>query len=262
MLVSIIMPSYNSAKTLDDAVTSVLAQTYKSWELIIIDDKSIDKSLKIAKKYALDDPRISVLSTGNNIGSGRARNIGISSSKGELIAFLDSDDLWLPNKLEVQVKMFSDPRIAFVCSAYQRFNTITNETENIGVPKSIEFNELLKTNYIGCLTVVLRRNAYDSIKFPEMRKRQDYALWLSLIKKGGSVQCSNQILAKYRYGHESTTSKKMGSIMSTWKVYSEFLELKLPTSIFYFLNYLVRGLFRTKFPKLSLILGFSYPVKE
>jgi glycosyltransferase involved in cell wall biosynthesis len=262
MLVSIIMPTYNSANTLDDAVRSVLAQDYTLWELVIIDDQSSDKSLEIAETYAVIDPRISVLRTGQNVGSGGARNVGIDSSKGQLIAFLDSDDLWLPNKLDVQVKMFSDNRVSFVCSAYQRFNSVTHKTKNVGVPRLITFRDLLKTNYIGCLTVVLRRDAFNNLKFPEMRKRQDYALWLSLIRTGGNVHCSNHVLARYRHGHESTTSNKVGSVMSTWKVYREFLQLKFPSSIFCFLNYLIRGVLRTKFPRLSLFLGFSYSVKE
>jgi len=256
------MPTYNSEDTLDDAIKSVLAQDYKLWELIIIDDQSEDESIKIAEFYALNDERISVIKTDKNIGSGNARNLGINNSKGELIAFLDSDDLWLTNKLDVQVKMFSDKRTSFVCSAYQRFHNVTNKIENIGVPESIEFSELLKTNYIGCLTVVLRREAYKDLKFPDMRKRQDYALWLTLIKNGSCVQCLNQVLAKYRYGHDSITSNKLGSIMSTWKVYREFLELSLLTSFYYFFNYLIRGFFRTKLPRLSIFLGLSYPVQE
>lgn len=256
------MPSYNSSKTLDDAIRSVQAQSYKLWELIIIDDQSLDESFNIAMEYSLSDPRISVVRSDQNVGSGEARNIAINSANGELIAFLDSDDLWLPNKLDVQVEMFSDKSVTFACSAYQRFHNVTQRTENVGVPEFIEFNDLLKTNYIGCLTVVLRRDAYTNLKFPKMRKRQDYALWLSLIKTGGSVKCSNQVLARYRHGHESTTSNKVGSIMNTWKVYREFLELKLSACIFYFLNYLIRGFFRTKLPKLSLFLGFSYSVEE
>ena len=256
------MPNYNSAGTLDEAVKSVLAQDYTLWELVIIDDQSSDKSLEKAEAYALSDPRISVLRTGRNVGSGAARNIGISSSKGELIAFLDSDDIWLPNKLDVQVKMFSDEKVSFVCSAYQRFNSVTHKTEDVGVPKVITFKDLLNTNYIGCLTVVLRRDAFNNLNFPEMRKRQDYALWLSLLRPGGSVHCLNHVLARYRHGHESTTSNKVGSIFSTWKVYAEFLQLKPASSIFYFLNYLIRGVLRTKFPGLSLFLGFSHSVKE
>lgn len=262
MLVSIIMASYNSANTLDEAVRSVLAQDYTLWELIIIDDQSSDNSFQIAESYALTEPRISVLRTGRNVGSGGARNIGIGSSKGDLIAFLDSDDLWFPNKLDLQVKMFSDQRVSFVCSAYQRFHSVTHRTKNVGVPRLIVFEDLLKTNYIGCLTVILRRVAFDNLRFPEMRKRQDYALWLSLIRTGGYVHCSNHVLARYRHGHESTTSNKVGSIMSTWKVYREFLKLKFGSSTFYFLNYLVRGFFRTKFPRVSLFLGLSYSIKE
>jgi glycosyltransferase involved in cell wall biosynthesis len=262
MLVSIIMPTYNSAKTLDEAIKSVISQEYTFWELLIIDDQSSDKSLEIAESYVAIDARISVLRTDKNLGSGGARNLGISRSKGELIAFLDSDDLWLANKLAFQVNLFSDKSVSFVCSAYERFNTVTQKTQNVGVPRLIVFKDLLKTNYIGCLTVVLRRDAFDNLKFPEMRKRQDYALWLSLIKTGGYVYCSNHVLARYRHGHESTTSNKMGSIMSTWKVYREFLQLKFGSSIFYFLNYLVRGFFRSKFPRLSLLLGFSHLIKE
>lgn len=258
MLVSIIMPTYNSADSLGESVESVMSQSYDSWELIIVDDHSSDTSVEIAKEYARNDPRISVLKTGKNIGSGGARNAGISASKGELIAFLDSDDLWLPKKLETQVQMFRDEKISFVCSAYQRFNVITGKTENVGVPRTIIYSELLKTNYIGCLTVVLRRDAFINLEFPEVRKRQDYALWLSLLKDGGMVVCSNLVLARYRFGHVSLTSNKLSSSTSTWYVYSEFLQLRFSVAAFYFLNYLVRGFFRTKLPNVSLFLGLSY----
>ena len=262
MMVSIIMPMFNSASTLTDSVISVLAQDYQSWELIIVDDNSGDESLAVANKFADMDPRIVVLMTDRNVGSGGARNKGILKAKGDLIAFLDSDDLWLPQKLEKQVKMFSDKNINFVCSAYQRFNSVTFETENVGVPNVITFKNLLKTNYIGCLTVVLRRDAFNNLMFPDMRKRQDYALWLSLIRPGDNVHCVNHVLARYRHGHESVTSNKLGSVMSTWKVYREFLQLSFSSSAFYFFNYLVRGFVRTKFPLLSLFLGFSFSVKE
>ena len=187
MLVSIIMPIYNSADTLAESVDSVVAQDYKLWELIIVDDHSSDNSLEMAEEYSRTDPRIVVIRTEKNVGSGGARNAGISHSKGELIAFLDSDDLWLSKKLDVQVMMFRDEKVSFICSAYQRFNSNTHSTDDVGVPSSLNFRDLLKTNYIGCLTVVLRRSAFNNLKFPEMRKRQDYALWLSLLKPGGKV---------------------------------------------------------------------------
>jgi len=262
VLVSVVMPLYNSASFVADSISSVIDQDYKTWELIIVDDHSLDNSLEIAKKYAAFDPRIIVLTTEKNIGSGGARNLGISRSKGELIAFLDSDDLWLPNKLDLQVRMFIDENVSFVCSAYQRFNTVTHKAENVGVPKLIVFKDLLKTNYIGCLTVVLRRDAFNNLKFPDMRKRQDYALWLSLIRPDDNVHCVNHVLARYRHGHESVSSNKLGSVMSTWKVYREFLQLSFSSSTFYFFNYLLRGFFRTKFPLLSLFLGFSFSVQE
>jgi len=262
MMVSIIMPMYNSASTLADSVASVIAQDYSSWELIIIDDHSSDDSLAIANTFADSDPRIIVLMTERNGGSGRARNKGIFRAKGELIAFLDSDDLWLRQKLDLQVRMFSDKKVNFVCSAYQRFNSVTLKTENVGVPEVLTFNDLITTNYIGCLTVVLRREAFSNLIFPEMRKRQDYALWLSLIRTGGNVHCLNYVLARYRFGHESTTSNKLGSIMNTWKVYREFLQLKFPYAMSCFVSYIVKGIFRTKFPRLSLVLGFSHSVKE
>ena len=262
MMVSVIMPMYNSASTLADSVASVIAQDYQLWELIIIDDHSSDDSIAIANTLADMDQRIIILKTERNVGSGKARNKGISQAQGELIAFLDSDDLWLPQKLDIQVRMFSDENVNFVCSAYQRFNSVTLKTENVGVPEVLTFDDLLKTNYIGCLTVVLRRKAFSNLIFPEMRKRQDYALWLSLIKVDGKVHCLNDVLARYRFGHESTTSNKLGSIMSTWKVYREFLQLKFTYAMSCFLSYIIKGVFRTKFPRLSLILGFSYSVKE
>ena len=252
------MPLYNSANTIEDAVQSVLSQKYELWELIIIDDNSSDNSIEIIKRYSSIDSRIIVYKTNKNVGSGQARNIGISHSSGELIAFLDSDDIWLSSKLSTQVKMFENKKVTFVCSGYQRFHTVTNRTENVGVPDIIRYKDLLKTNYIGCLTVILRKSAFKNLQFPDMRKRQDYALWLTLLKDGTKVYCLNQVLARYRHGHISTTSNKVKSIMHTWKVYRDFLEFNFLYSVYYFLQYLIRGFFRTKFPKSSIFFGFSY----
>lgn len=256
------MPLYNSADTIEDAVQSVLSQKYELWELIIIDDNSTDNSIEIIKRYSAIDSRIFVYKTKKNVGSGQARNIGISHSSGKLIAFLDSDDIWLSNKLKTQVKMFENKKVTFVCSGYQRFHTITNRTESVGVPDIIHYKDLLKTNYIGCLTVILRKSAFKNLQFPDMRKRQDYALWLTLLKDGAKVYCSNEVLARYRYGHISTTSNKLKSIMYTWRVYREFLEFNFLYSVYYFVQYLVRGFFRTKLPKSSIFLGFSYLINK
>jgi len=256
------MPLYNSADTIEDAVQSVLSQQYELWELIIIDDNSMDNSMEIAKRYSAIDSRIVVYKTKKNVGSGQARNIGISKSSGELIAFLDSDDMWLSHKLNTQVKMFQNKNVTFVCSGYQKFHNTTNKTESVGVPDRIYYEDMLKTNYIGCLTVILKRSAYKNLQFPDMRKRQDYALWLTLLKDGTKVYCSNEILARYRYGHISTTSNKIKSIMDTWKVYREFLDFNFFPSVNYFVHYLIRGFFRTKFPKLSIFLGFSYLINK
>ena len=245
-LVSIITPLYNSERYIDETIVSVLNQTYNNWEMIIIDDCSTDNSFKIAKKNALKDGRIRLYSNRINIGVSATRNLGIKKSKGRFIAFLDADDLWNKDKLSIQITNIIEKKIGFSFTGYQKITESNDERGVITVPELINYNDLLKSNIIGCLTVVYDTLVFKKVHFKSVRKSEDYILWLEMIKKTGYAYGVNTSLAKYRVLESSRSSNKIDAIKFQWKIYYEIEKLGLFKSLYYFLNYLYFGYKRYK----------------
>ena len=241
-LVSIITPLFNSEKFISETIESVLSQTYKKWELIIVNDNSTDKSVEIINKF-IEDERIKIIHLKNNFGPAYTRNIGIENSIGEFIAFLDSDDLWLNNKLEVQLEFMQKNNLGFTFSKYNRIN---ESGEYIGSPKSFitnpTFDDLTFNCMIGCLTVILNRSITGKIRFPEIIKRQDHGLWLKLYQKGINPVGINDVLAKYRVRKKSVSSNKFIAAKFQWKLYREIMNFNLLYSITRIVKYFINGL--------------------
>ena len=180
--VSIIMPSFNSSEFIGESMESVLAQTFKNWELIIVDDCSSDNSVSVIENYCQNDKRIRLITSKKNGGAGICRNTAIEASQGRYIAFLDSDDLWTPDKLEVQISAMQKSGAAF---SFGQYDEITEEGERIKthtVPPTTSYKDLLKTCVVGCLTAVYDAEKVGKIYMPLIRKRQDYGLWLKVLK--------------------------------------------------------------------------------
>ena len=188
-LVSIITPCHNSGKFIAQTIDSVLAQSYVNWEMIIVDDNSQDQSIKIIKGFILKEDRIKLIQFGKNQGAAVARNKGIELAKGRFIAFLDSDDLWLPNKLEKQVQFMKDNSVSFSFSAYQLTDISNNLKGTFEVPFKQSYQDILKTCSIGCLTAMYDTVTFGKVYMPLIKRRQDFGLWLRLLKK-----------VKYAYG--------------------------------------------------------------
>lgn len=235
--VSIITPLYNCENFISSTIESVLRQTYTDWEMIIIDDKSTDSSLQKAKVYAQQDDRIKVIEMKENSGAAIARNTGIEKSNGKYIAFLDSDDLWLPKKLENQVKFMSDNEIAFSYTAYKKINEDGTYRGIVSVPESVTYNDLLNTNSIGCLTAMYDVSKLGKLYMPNIAKRQDYVLWLKILKNEKQAFGFNIPLAIYRVRNESISSDKLEAARYQWMVYREIEQLNLFESIYRFINY-------------------------
>ena len=196
-LVSVVMPMYNAENSIERSIKSVLAQSYSNLELIIINDKSTDKSLEIAQKIKLKDNRINILNLNKNVGAGIARNKGINFSKGNIIAFLDSDDTWNPNKLEIQIQAMKKHDVALVCSGYDVVG-MSHKHISLKIPnQKITYKRLLRSNVIGCLTVIYDVKKIGKQYMPKIRKRQDYALWLNITKKYGPALCVQKALSTY-----------------------------------------------------------------
>ena len=237
-LISIITPSYNSEAYLKDCIESVIHQTYKNWEMLIVDDASKDKSSLILKSYMLKDDRIKPVFLDCNIGAAAARNIAIQSSNGRYVAFLDSDAIWLPKKLDVQIKFMKINKLSFTFSNYDVIseNGLTIISKII-VPKKINYNQYLKNTIIGCLTVMLDKEKFNSIEMPLLRSSHDMALWLNLLRDGKYAYGISECLAKYRIVKTSKTHNKLKAAYDVWLVYREFEGLSFFNSFYFFSCY-------------------------
>lgn len=250
-LVSIVMPCYNNGAFISEAIDSVLKQTYRSWELIVVDDCSTDGSIDNLSRMGMEKHRnrIVFIRNNSNMGAAYSRNRAIDSSRGEYIAFLDADDVWLSNKLQVQIGYLeSNPSVAAVCSSYSRMDEGGSDlsVREIGAERRIELSETLEFNPIGCLTVVLHRDRVSiPIVFPGYRKRQDWALWLNIISAGNVFMGLAQVLAKYRVGSSSLSSNKFSAASYCWMIYREHMGYSVSKSFRHFCQYMLKNvLFR------------------
>lgn len=237
-LVSIICPVYNAELYLEETIQSVISQSYSHWELLVImDANSIDQSLVLAKKWSQKDPRIKVLESATNLGVAHNRNYGIQEAKGDFIAFLDADDLWLPQKLEKQVLFMETRSIDFSCHSYQQINIHGERLSLIRrVPPRIDYFDLLKSNRIGCLTVMVRSSLLKKFSFKPQLPHEDFLLWLELLQQTPSYGI-DEVLGLYRVMPQSRSSNKKQAALNRWLIYRKILKLNLIKSIYYFIHY-------------------------
>ncbi|MFU1633702.1 glycosyltransferase family 2 protein [Aeromonas veronii] len=237
--VSIIMPSFNSGMTINDSINSVLLQTYKNWELIITDDCSTDNTFEIINNFAVRDNRIIVIKNQFNSGAGFSRNQSIERSTGKYIAFLDADDIWLPNKLSKQVAYMEQTGALFTYSSYQKLSD-----EGLGgivkVPNRVTYNQLLRGCVIGCLTAMFNAERLGRQTMPLIRKRQDFGLWLQLLKQCHEAHGIQEVLAQYRTD-SGMSQNKINAARYQWLLYREVLDLNLFQSAWYFGWYAING---------------------
>lgn len=252
---SIITPIYNCEGFLAQTFSSVLNQTYTNFELIVVDDCSTDYSFEIAQKFAEHDSRIKVFQLDKNSGAAIARNTAIDAAQGRFIAFLDSDDLWHPEKLEKQINFMLENKIDISYTAYEKIDEEGKQFQMVGIPNKINYNELLKTCVIGCLTAVYDTKKIGKIYMPTNTKREDFATWLNILKKVDYAYGLPEVLAQYRVYENQTSSKKASMAKENWRLYRNLEKLNIIKASYYFTHYAVRGLLRTKFPRLARALG-------
>ena len=237
-LVSIITPSYNSAKFIKQCIESVIAQTYTNWEMLIVDDFSGDDSCLAIKKLAKKEGRIKCFLLDENIGAAKARNVAIRKAKGKYFAFLDSDDLWEPQKLEKQIYFMEKEDIAFSFSGYQPMSDDESKLYSIiHAPKIVTYSSYLKKTIIGCLTVIIDREKTGGFEMPNIRSSHDMALWLLIMRRGFAAYGLDENLARYRIVSTSNTANKWRAAKDVWMVYRQFEKLSFFYSIWCFLNY-------------------------
>lgn len=250
-LVSIITPLYNGAKYIGQTIESVLSQTYKEWELIVIDDGSKDDGSQIVQRYMKQDDRIYLLSQ-KNAGSAAARNNGIRTAKGRYIALLDADDLWDSNFLESQLNLMKKKSALVVCASYRRIDENSSEIMRPQMVKSqYSVKEMQQTNRVGCLTGLYDTKQYGKMFLNESMKsmRDDYAYWLDIVTKVGKLYGNEEIIASYRVFMQSATGKKRKLIKPQFLFYYRYQGLGLFKSIYYTTYWAFHGLLNFKLMK-------------
>lgn len=222
-LVSIIMPSYNSAKYISEAIESVIAQTYTNWELLITDDCSTDNSRDIIKQYAETDSRVKLFCLNENSGAGVARNNSIKEAKGKYIAFLDSDDRWMPEKLKRQISLMEEKQCLL---SYTSYMTIDDNGKSIGIvlaPNRHTFTQNKCDDKIGFSTAIYNQKQLGKIFMPTIRKRQDWALIMTILRVCKVSYGIKQPMAFYRKNHNSLSKNKVSLIKYNIAVYKKIL---------------------------------------
>ncbi|MEQ3637513.1 MAG: glycosyltransferase family 2 protein [Thalassolituus sp.] len=253
--VSIITPCYNASETLAKTITSVQQQDFEDWELIIVDDQSSDTTYKTALKFSEIDPRIKVIQQNENAGAAKARNRGIEIAQGRFIAFIDADDQWATNKLSRQLAMMLENQWPISYTAYTRHTSDGTIINAVGVPKKITYRDLLKTNVIGCSTAIYDSQILGKIYMPDLRKRQDYGLWLRILRKTPYAYGINSALTLYLVQQNSLSANKKKSALYNWHIYRNEEKLSLLSSWYNFVNYAFRGAIRTNLPNLAYFIG-------
>lgn len=237
--VSIITPSYNSESFISETILSIQNQTFKNWELIITDDCSSDNSVGVIKSFIKKDDRIRLYILKSNQGAGVARNHSIKMAKGRYIAFCDSDDQWKPNKLELQLNFMKKNNIILSYSGYDVIGENGKYIKTIYPPKTINLRKILSNNYIGCLTAIYDSKIIGKHYMPSIRKRQDWVLWISILKKIKKTQGINASLAIYRLRKNSVSRNKFNLIMYNWHVYNKVLGYNFLKSVLLLINFFI-----------------------
>lgn len=232
-LVSVIMPAFNAAATIDQSIGTVLSQTVRDFELIVVDDSSSDNTVDIVARHAERDGRVRLMSTARNSGGPAVpRNLALAEATSRYIAFLDADDLWSPRKTEFQLRAMHAAGAAISCTG---FDVVDLQGEKIGAfmpPAQVDYASLLKSNSVGCLTAVYDADRLGRPAFP-ICGHEDYALWLELTRDGTRILGLRQKLAGYRIGAQSISSNKMKVIRFFWHIYRHREDLGILQSAYF-----------------------------
>ena len=244
-LVSIVTPTYNCGKYIGRTIDSVLAQTVEDWEMIIVDDCSTDNTKDVVEKYY--DPRIRYVPLEKNSGAAAARNAAMNLADGKYIAFLDSDDLWKKDKLARQLEFMEKNGYNFTCTDYAQVDE--NDAplgKVIKTKKKTDYNGVLLTCPVGNSSVVYSVEKLGKFEVPNIRKRNDDALWLRILKKEKYLYGLPEVLMEYRVRGDSISSNKISLIKFHWKLYREIEHLSVPRSAFHIFVWIFLKVFRIK----------------
>lgn len=243
LLISIITPTYNSENFIKSTIDSVLNQSYKNWEMLIVDDFSSDRTNDIIKKFVHDDDRFMHIKLKENSGAAVARNIALERARGDYIAFIDSDDLWLPDKLKLQIQFMNMNKCAVCCTSYSLINGKGEDIDKIiEVRNKLNLSSYLKDTRVGFSTVLVDKRIVGDFKMMNIRTRQDAQLLISFLKKGFNIFGISDTLVKYRVHRNSISSNKIKTTLQMWKLYFRIEKFGFFLSIYYMIGYLYNAI--------------------
>lgn len=242
-VVSVIMPAYNAQQSIAQSIESVIAQTYENWELIVVDDCSKDNTSEIVRRYADADRRVHLYPNQTNLGAAGSRNEAFRHCSGEYIAFLDSDDLWMPEKLEKQVALALSSQPDIIYTSYEIMDDAGKTAySDFIVPTHTDFDATLKFSPIGCSTAFISRKMMEKWLFPTDIYQEDYAYWLLLLKNGATAAGIQDVLVRYRYARGTRSSNKIKNAYRRWQTYRDYLGLPFFRSVYLSAYYGLKGI--------------------
>lgn len=245
-LVSIITPAFRSALVIGETIKSVIAQTHSSWEMLIVEDCSPDNTRDVIRQWAQTDPRVRLIAQERNGGPATARNAALEQASGRWIAFLDSDDLWLPLKLERTLAHAQAHQAALTFTGFRRITADGTKVGGyIGAPRSLSYRQLLGNTAIATSTVLLDRKVVGDIR---MKKTyyDDFDCWLQILKRGHLAYGLDEDLMHYRVMGQSVSRNKRHSSAHVWRAYRDLEGFSLPAALWYFSQYAIRGVLKYK----------------
>lgn len=246
-LVSIITPAYNCSKYIRETIEAVLRQTYTQWEMIIVDDCSSDDTTEIVNSLAREDARIKFIILEKNSGAAVARTRAMELAKGQYMAFLDSDDIWYDDKLEKQLAFMKQNNYNITSTSYEKIDEDGNPLRLVIKSKEkTNYNSLLLNCPVGNSTVMYNADNLGKFVVPDIRKRNDDALWLQMLKKEKYIFGMPEILMKYRLRSNSISGKKLSLIKYHWILYRDIEKLSLIRSVFHVCFWIFIKVFRLK----------------
>lgn len=240
--VSIVSPAYNAARFVEAAIDSVIAQTRTDWEMLVVDDCSRDDTTAIVQRRAAADPRVRLLRHERNGGPAQARQTALDAARGRFVAFLDSDDLWLPAKLERQLAFMEATGAALSFTQFRRIDAAgAVEGRLIDVPDTLDYHGLLKNTVIATSTVLVDREQTGPLRMTRTYY-DDYALWLGILRRGLPARGLREDLMRYRVLGQSVSRNKLRSARMVWRVYRDVERLSLPRAAWSFGHYALNAM--------------------
>lgn len=241
--ISVITPAYNAADYIAETIQSVQAQTFTDWEMVIVDDCSADATYQVACSYAEADSRIRVIRHAKNSGVAAARNTALDAATGDYVAFLDSDDLWMADKLEKQYRYMEENGYVLTYTPYRPFTADQPEGKKVvKVPDVMTYQRIFGNTAIACLTVMVNRQKAGPFHMPPLTHTEDQCTWQEILSRGYKAYALQDPLALYRESSDSLTGNKKKALKKQWSTYRNYHKFSVLKSGFYFVCYAINAI--------------------